>query len=196
MEGGLRFGNYSAAAFMRFKPFSSSLITNKELSETIKETIVQSLEFGSGVRDWRKVANAVYDAAGVPRLSLDDAENIFCTETSLAFGAVNYAKMQAVSDRFPYWEYSTAKDERVRTSHRILEGKIFKASDSEYFPPIGINCRCVAIPISQREAEKREIVSPDIVTPEIRANLQADKFIKDKVRLFRKWQSLCSESLK
>ena len=95
--------------------------------------------------------------------------------------------MQDVAVRFPYWEYSTAKDERVRDSHRALEGKIFKVNDSQYYPPLGFNCRCVTIPISQRQAEKKGIIKPDTVTPEMRANLQNAEFIGDKIGNFADW---------
>jgi hypothetical protein len=105
----------------------------------------------------------------------------------MAYGAGQFAKLQSVSERFPYWEYSTAKDERVRESHRELEGKIFKSSDSQYYPPLGFNCRCRAIPISLRQAEIRGIKKPDLVTAEMRANLANAEFIGDKVGNFAAW---------
>ncbi len=113
----------------------------------------------------------------------------------MAYGAGQYAKLQEVSDRFPYWQYSTAKDERVRDSHRALEGKIFKAADSQYYPPIGFNCRCRAIPISLRQAEAQGITGPDTVTPEMRANLQNAEFIGDKVGNFSDWLTKKMETL-
>lgn len=113
----------------------------------------------------------------------------------MAYGAGQFAKLQEISGRFPYWQYSTANDERVRDSHRALEGKIFKASDSQYYPPIGFNCRCRAIPVSQREAIKRGITGPDIVTPEMRGNLQNAEFIGDKVGNFSDWLTKKMETL-
>ena len=113
----------------------------------------------------------------------------------MAYGAGQYAKLQEVSDRFPYWEYSTAQDERVRDSHRALQGKIFKTADSQYYPPIGFNCRCTAIPVSQLQAEAKGITKPDTVTPEMRANLQNAEFIGDKVGNFQTWLNRKMETL-
>ena len=105
----------------------------------------------------------------------------------MAFGAGQFAKLQEVSDRYPYWQYSTAHDERVRASHRALDGKIFKTSDSQYYPPVGFNCRCTAIPVSRLEAEKRGITGPDTVTPEMRSQLANAEFIGDKVGNYADW---------
>lgn len=105
----------------------------------------------------------------------------------MAFGAGQYAKLQDVKDRFPYWQYVTAGDERVRDSHADLDGKIFKAGDPQYYPPVGFNCRCKARPISKRQAKQRGITGPDTVTPQMRANLQNAEFIGDKVGNFKDW---------
>ena len=45
-------------------------------------------------------------------------------------------------------QYRTAKDERVREQHRILDGITLPPSDKfweEFFPPNGWNCRCYAV---------------------------------------------------
>lgn len=105
----------------------------------------------------------------------------------MAYGAGSYAKQLEVSDRFPYWEYSTAEDERVRASHRALHGKIFRAEDKQFYPPIGFNCRCRAIPVSKSQAEKRGITGPDTITPEMQATLGNAEFIGNKVKLFEDW---------
>ena len=50
-------------------------------------------------------------------------------------------------------QYRTAKDERVREQHRILDGITLPPSDKfwdEFFPPNGWNCRCYAIQVNPR----------------------------------------------
>ena len=190
MEVGLRFGNNSAAAFMRFKQFSSPLITNNELSEAVKESLAQTLAQGEGFRVWRKRVNELFDAAGVARLSGANAEFLFCAETSMAFGVNRFVKLQSISDSFPYFTISTCKDERVSESHRAFEGKILSSSDSEYYPPLGESCRCVAMPISKRQAEKQGITGPDFIAKEMRENLQADEFLRNKVKWMQAWMDM------
>lgn len=132
----------------------------------------------------------MFDKLGYTRLNNWQAEFIYRNETSMAYGAGQWAKLQDVSTRFPYWQYSTVKDHRVRLEHRVLEGKIFLASDKEFYPPIGWNCRCTAIPLSARQAEKLGIKGPDTVTQEMRANLSDAEFIGDKVKNFEDWLNL------
>lgn len=183
----LKWGNKDAAAFHKFKAFASAIIKDAELSQAIKESLSQALAEGKTLRDWRKSANTIFDKKGLTRLNNWQAETIYRTETTMAYGAGQYAKLQEVKNRFPYWQYVTAGDERVRDSHRALDGKIFKAGDPQYYPPVGFNCRCKARPISKRQAAKRGITGPDTVTPKMRADLQNAEFIGDKVGNFKDW---------
>lgn len=183
----LRFGNKDASAFHRFKAFCSAIIKDSDIAEAIKESLSQALASGKSLRDWRKDADTVFDAQGVTRLNSWQAERIYRNETSMAYGAGQFAKLQEVSDRYPYWQYATAQDEKVRESHAELHGKIFQSDNSEFYPPIGYNCRCTAIPISRLQAKKRGITSPDTITPEMRANLQNTEFTGDKIGNFRDW---------
>jgi SPP1 gp7 family putative phage head morphogenesis protein len=181
LKAALKFGNKDASLFHRFKAFASAVITDAELSDAVKESLAMALNEGKSIRDWRKTADEIFDRKGVTRLNNFQAEMIWRTETSMAYGAGQYAKLQEVSDRFPFWEYVTAKDERVRDSHRALDGKIFKVDDRQFYPPLGFNCRCKARPISKRQAANRGITEPDIITPEMRGNLQNAEFIGSKI---------------
>jgi SPP1 gp7 family putative phage head morphogenesis protein len=183
----LRFGNKDAAAFHRFKAFVSAIVTDVDLSDALKESLAQALENGTSIDQWRKEIDPIFDRMGYSRLNSYQTRTIWRTETTLAYGAGQFAKLQEVSDRFPYWEYMTAEDERVRPEHRILHGKIFKSTDKQYYPPIGFNCRCTAIPISRRQAEKRGIKKPDTVTPEMQAQISNAEFIGDKTKSFEDW---------
>ncbi len=60
--------------------------------------------------------------------------------------AASYARFMAEKDTVTsYVQYQTAGDERVRSSHQLLDGKIFNLSDKEamrLWPPNGYGCRC------------------------------------------------------
>lgn len=183
----ISFGNKDAAAFHRFKAFSSAIVKDAEVAEALKESLAQALEQGQSLEEWKKSAGAVFDKLGVSRLNAWQAEFIYRNETAMAHGAGEWASLQKMKSSFPYWRYSTRKDHRVRPSHRVLEGKIFAADDKQFYPPIGWLCRCVAIPISRRQAEKLGITKPDTVTPEMQAELINAEFIGDKIKLFEDW---------
>jgi len=56
----------------------------------------------------------------------------------------------------PYWQYRTVGDNRVRLSHRAMDGKVYPADHAvwqEWYPPNGYSCRCGVRSISASEAE-------------------------------------------
>ncbi len=66
---------------------------------------------------------------------------------SVAVGqnTAQYHRFMADKADFPYVEYQTAGDDKVRNQHRLLDGKIFNLNDSEamkLWPPNGYGCRC------------------------------------------------------
>ena len=187
LVGTLKFGNTDAAAFHKFKGFTSAVITDAALSESVKQSLTDAIATGKSLRDWRNASDHLFDDQGYTRLNAWQAETIYRNETNMAYGAGQFAKLQQVSTRYPYYEYITMRDERVRASHRVLDGKIFASSDSEFYPPIGFGCRCTAKPISQLQAEKRGITKPSLITPEMRAELANAEFVGDKVGNYADW---------
>lgn len=66
---------------------------------------------------------------------------------SIAVGqnTAQYHRFMAEKDDFPFVEYQTAGDSKVRNQHAKLDGKIFNLSDKEamkLWPPNGYGCRC------------------------------------------------------
>jgi SPP1 gp7 family putative phage head morphogenesis protein len=74
-------------------------------------------------------------------------------ETSLMISAYREHKYKSIGSRNYRW--STSHDERVRHSHRILDGKVFNWDDPPLIqgttrhcnPGSDFNCRCAALPI-------------------------------------------------
>ena len=67
-----------------------------------------------------------------------------------------YHRLAEQTDIFPYWQYITINDGRVREEHAALHGLILPANDSRWskiYPPNGWNCRCRIVPITGAEAE-------------------------------------------
>ncbi len=70
-------------------------------------------------------------------------------ETARATGqsTANYLRNLEVAEDYPYWEYQTVGDDRVRPSHEALDGMLFRAGEAGAFtPPNGYNCRCELVP--------------------------------------------------
>lgn len=189
----LSWGNEDAARFHKARSFISAVITDADISGAVQESLSESLAKGTGLREWKKGLDKLFEAKGYDKLGSWHAETIYRTETSLAYGAGSNAKLIEEADTFPYWEYVTAGDERVRDSHAELNGKVFKTGDTKFFPPLGFNCRCREKPLSKWAAKRKGITGPDTVTPEMRANLGNAEFIGDKIKSF---EDYLSEQLK
>lgn len=66
-----------------------------------------------------------------------------------AEAASNYRRLMSKVRTFPYWEYRTAGDEKVRASHELLNGMTLHYSDARWnklFPPNDWRCRCRVVP--------------------------------------------------
>lgn len=88
------------------------------------------------------------------------------TAVASAQMASKWVQFSADKDVVPNLEYSTAGDERVRQSHRALDGVIKPVDDSfwqTYYPPNGWNCRCNVIQsYGGAVTTDADIVKPDV----------------------------------
>lgn len=72
---------------------------------------------------------------------------------SVGQNAAAYNRFMTEIDDFPFVQYQTAGDSRVRNQHQKLDGLIFNLSDKnamKLFPPNGYGCRCEMIQVSHK----------------------------------------------
>lgn len=84
--------------------------------------------------------------------------------TALSVGetSATYQRLKSKTDLFPYWEYRTVDDNRVRPEHRLLDGLILPANHAlwqKIYPPNGWNCRCYVVPRLASEIEGQDIAA-------------------------------------
>lgn len=87
----------------------------------------------------------------------------------IAESTATYHRLAAQTETFPYWEYMTVGDDRVRPEHVLLDGLILPANDPRWkkiYPPNGWKCRCYIVPRMRHEVE-------DIDFVEMRARVDA-----------------------
>lgn len=75
---------------------------------------------------------------------------------SVGQNSAAYHRFMAEKDDFPYVQYQTAGDNKVRNQHALLEGKIFNLNDKEamnLWPPNGYGCRCEFLQTNQKPKE-------------------------------------------
>jgi SPP1 gp7 family putative phage head morphogenesis protein len=70
--------------------------------------------------------------------------------------SATYYRLIKQTKLFPYWEYRTVGDDKVRPAHAALNGLILPADDPRWdsiYPPNGWNCRCWIVPRTKAEAQ-------------------------------------------
>lgn len=189
IETALIDGSPTATSFMRFQSFTTAVVQNGRIREQIHEALNENLKAGKDMRSFENVVNDVFDKAGLTRLKDYQIENIYTTNTSMAYGAAQMAKMVELKDDFPYWKYNATMDGKTRPSHAALHGKIFRTGDFTFFPPIGYRCRCTAIPLTGRAASRYlKSDMPDNEEKEkLMRSLTNHEFVGNKQQKFMEW---------
>ena len=81
------------------------------------------------------------------------------TAVNVCENAQTYRRLWKKRAIFPYWEYKTAGDDKVREEHRTLDGVILPAEDKAWdkiYPPNGWNCRCYVVARLRNALPKEE----------------------------------------
>lgn len=87
------------------------------------------------------------------------AELLLRTHGFQAYNAAAYREMDEQRDLFPFWQYQSLGDGRVRESHAALDGIVLPAGSSfwqTHFPPWEWGCRCQVIPLSEEDVADLE----------------------------------------
>lgn len=82
------------------------------------------------------------------------------TANAAGESAGNYQELIKQTDVFEFWEYCTVQDNRVRESHRILNGVILRWDHPAWdkiFPPNGWNCRCYIVGRTRAEVTEEQL---------------------------------------
>ncbi|MBS4063022.1 MAG: DUF935 family protein [Chitinophagaceae bacterium] len=117
---------------------------------------------------FRKAKNFAEFERMVRKLYGVQNRNWLITEYNTAYqtaeAASTYYRLMGQLNTFPYWQYKTIGDDRVRDSHRPLHDIILPANHPlwrKIFPPNGWGCRCYVVPRLATE------VNPDQVEQNI-----------------------------
>ena len=96
------------------------------------------------------------------------AELLLRTHGFQAYQAAAHGTMERQKDVFPYWQYKSMEDGRVRPAHAALDGIVLPANHEfwkTHFPPWQWGCRCQCIPLSEDDyadiAKEDEDRAPD-----------------------------------
>lgn len=103
------------------------------------------------------------------------AELLLRTHGFQAYQSAAYKVAERQADAFPFLQYISMEDDRVRPAHAALNGVVLPR-DHEFwkthFPPWGWGCRCQAVPIT--EDDHADLVKADAGKPKDQQNVLDD----------------------
>lgn len=136
--------------------FRTALETNLYHFSAAK-TLAEVQELNRLLREAKDYADFREKAAKVARAFNDTWQRTeYDTAVLTAESTANYRRLRQKSDIFPFWQYLTVADGRVREQHRKLHGVILPENDplwDKIYPPNGWNCRCRVRGLMEHQAK-------------------------------------------
>lgn len=155
--------------------------------------------------DWDNTKKAIADRLGPHLLQTDKngqpdpeatrrasearAQLLLRTHGFQAYAVAQHQVMDRQRETFPYWQYLSLDDARVRPTHRALDGLILPADSpfwADHSPPWEWGCRCRKVPLLPEEVA--EIQAAEAALPREKRSVLDDTARRDleqSGRLFR-----------
>lgn len=124
----------------------------KTLAEV--QQLNQALRDSDGHADFRRRADRITSTFNRTWQRTEYGTAVNCAEN-----ASTYRRLKSEADIFPYWQYCTVGDDRVREEHAALDGLILRHDDplwDKIYPPNGWKCRCYVVPKMAAEVNVSE----------------------------------------
>jgi SPP1 gp7 family putative phage head morphogenesis protein len=133
--------------------FYVSDIEQIEILKRVKGILMDSIRAGNGVRDIVNQISASLSDYDI-NLGASRIETIVRTNVSKAFNETRALQYKELSEHIKAYQYSAIMDGRTSDICIALDGKIFPASELDYFnPPNHFNCRSLVLPIFNYDEE-------------------------------------------
>lgn len=155
--------------------FTVAKAMTRDILETIREVVDRAIAEGETLKTFSKELRPRLEAAGwwgrkemvdpatgetelVQLGSPRRLKTIFDTNMRTSYAAGRWERIQRSKRAFPFLEYVTVDDGRVRPQHHAWHGTILPVDDpwwDTHYPPNGWGCRCLPKPVSRGQAERR-----------------------------------------
>ena len=126
---------------------SNYVFSGIKVFHELNEAFPSMIDDNNELRPFEDFLNDVQKVNNTYNGSYLKTEYNFARQSSLS--AARWKQFEKDGDRYNL-QYRTAYDDRVRTSHRKLEGITLPPSSkfwNDYFPPNGWNCRCTVVQV-------------------------------------------------
>jgi SPP1 gp7 family putative phage head morphogenesis protein len=132
--------------------FTVSGVYKDDVLRGFKDEIDAALKSGATQQATIKRFKDILGGAGHRELGEFHLETVFRTNMQTAYGTGRRRAMEEVVSDFPFWQYRTVGDDRVRPAHAALNGIILPANHSfwsTHYCPWDFNCRCSVTPTDE-----------------------------------------------
>ncbi len=139
---------------LKARAFTITGIEDATTLQAVRDQIA-SLPLGA---DWKKVRTEVARTISpwfTPAAAAARADLLLSHHAFTAYAASRARLMDAQIDTFPYRQYLSTKDGKVRAAHRALDGIILRADHpfwQGHTPPWEFRCRCNLVELLEDEA--------------------------------------------
>lgn len=142
--------------------FTVAKVMEKDLLQSIKDSLAVALEEGEDFRKWAKNIRDTFDKSGWSQYnSAAQAPHrlytIYDTNMRSARAEGQWQRIERTKSAMPYLQYNLGPSTVHRVEHEEWEGLILPADDpfwAEHMPPNGFGCKCWVRQLSEKEAEE------------------------------------------
>lgn len=156
---------------LKQRAFAAAGIERMDALRRMKETIARLPEGKSWDEAKRELAAEFSPyVGGDAKAARARAEFTLRTHGFQAYAVSRHQQQVATAERFPYWQYVTVGDRRVRPGHAALDGKVLRCDDPwwrTHYPPWEWGCRCIVVSLDEEDARAAGISKGhEMPTPE------------------------------
>lgn len=158
---------------LKARAFVVSGLEDLRMAKEIRDAIAE-LPRGAAWEDVKAQVAEKLEAGGFSKAAADHRATLLLRHHGFAaYAQEQYRNLQEMKDVFPYWQYKTMGDEKVRSSHAALDGLILPADDPfwrDHYPPWEWNCRCQVVGVTEEQYNGAKTVgSFDATDPDEKA---------------------------
>jgi hypothetical protein len=126
--------------YLKNKALKISGVEQQEILDSIKQQLENAIKEGKSFGELKAGIDAMFDAAGITKLSPFHVQLVFRMNTFAAYSVGQAKQVSEMLDKFPLAYLSAIHDGRARPEHLANEG--FYDSSTVPLPPYDYNCRC------------------------------------------------------
>lgn len=142
---------YARLETLRKEAWTLAKISDVEQIEQVKQSLIKALQEGKSFREWQQALTP--EMLALPK---HYQETVFRTAVLSSYNGAKWTHFRAHAERRPVLRYIAINDGRTRPAHRALHGLMMPVDDERWqqlAPPLGFNCRCTMVSLSDKQAK-------------------------------------------